>query len=235
MVFKELDTLMVCSTHWNQHRCTSQYMYRNQCLLWYGRVCYWVSISGERLKGPALLTNKLTGAVNHCSFWRMNYQYSSSTDNITRGSRTMWHCQTLPEPDFKWTADRTRRLCQLVCTISWPYSTLFFVVGTPNDFGRMTAAQWLASWKLCLNEWEPHRASVAEITRTSPISEQALDICSGHMLTAKFCSFKSALYPLEHVTLNLNLNLEAFSWENNVQKDLKEVVWKCGMDPSGTR
>jgi hypothetical protein len=33
------------------------------------------------------------------------------------------------------------------------------------------------------------------VTRTSPISQQAL--VSGHMLTGTFCSFKWVLYPLK--------------------------------------
>jgi hypothetical protein len=42
----------------------------------------------------------------------------------------------------------------------------------------------MKSWKLCWNAWEPCRASAVEITRKSPISQQALT--SGHMLIGTF-------------------------------------------------
>jgi hypothetical protein len=40
-------------------------MSRNQCLLRYERVSFWVGILGDQLLGPVVVPNRLTGAVYH--------------------------------------------------------------------------------------------------------------------------------------------------------------------------
>jgi hypothetical protein len=90
----------------------------------------------------------------------------------------------------------------------------FLSLGTPKGFGIFSADQWhrgftatsiecllrgssetrnfrqsahlcgTKSLKLCWSAWKPHRASAAENTRTSPLSQQAL--VSGQMLTGTF-------------------------------------------------
>jgi hypothetical protein len=52
-------------------------------------------------------------------------------------------CHTTCDPHFRWTVDRTRRSNQLACTISWPQSSGFFAVGTPECFGVLSADQQL--------------------------------------------------------------------------------------------
>jgi hypothetical protein len=73
-------------------------------------------------------TSRLAGAVFYCFWWTI-YQHSWSMClfiNDTYGScKTGHHLfspqrQTAPEPDLRWTVDRTRRLSRLTCTILWP-------------------------------------------------------------------------------------------------------------------
>jgi hypothetical protein len=53
------------------------------------------------------------------------------------------HCQTAPEPGFRWTVDIPLRPCQLTSVIPWPQYSGGLVVGTHIDFGAFGGDQWL--------------------------------------------------------------------------------------------
>jgi hypothetical protein len=128
-VRKGLLALRGYSTHSNERR-PSQHMSRYQWLLRLGESC----LGGQtnRCSEPSFFGEWFTSTLGTCA--------SSST--ATHAVHAWWgtnslsaHCQTAPEPDFRWTVDRTRRASQLACTITWPQSS----VGTPKDFGVFNA------------------------------------------------------------------------------------------------
>jgi hypothetical protein len=110
--------------------------------------------------------------------------------------------------------DRTRRLSKLAVKSPDRNPPDFWLWGHPKNFDVFSADHWLKdiransreclpgdssetrnfrkiahlcatkSLKLCWNTWEPQRSFAVVITRTSPISQQAL--VSGHMSTGTF-------------------------------------------------
>lgn len=113
-------------------------MSRHQCLLKHGRVTVWVGTLGINYLRPAVLTSKLTVAVNHLvfSFWWMISLYSWNTcffNNITCGSCMMGQhltfspqSHTAKKPDFRWTMDRVWKPCKFFCNIPWLWSLRIF-------------------------------------------------------------------------------------------------------------
>jgi hypothetical protein len=160
------------------------------------------------------------------------------------------HCQTAPEPDFLWTAHRTQKSSQLACTIHWPQSYGFFVVGTPKGFGVFSADQQLTgiiamgrkflwgdssetrhlrqdvhlcavkTWRLCWNTWEPQGASAVKITQTSTPISADIGFWT-YMLTGNLCSFNQTLYTLKACYSFFNaLYVQVSGWQVSKIKQL---------------
>jgi hypothetical protein len=175
-----------------------------------GWVHVWVGILHDQLLGQVALPNSLGSAVYYHLLAndlpvllehvpRNQQQHMWFVHDGAQGTTFSLYCQTVPEPDFWWTVDRTQRPHPLACIIPRSWSCGFLA----KVFSIFSADQWLRditatsrgclpecssetrnfrqsahlcvmSWKLCWIAWEWHTASAVEITQTLPISQQAL-------------------------------------------------------------